>query len=129
VPSCILTPQAIEGPYYFDTKMRRTDITEGHSGAPLRPRFVVMEASSCRPIAGARVDVWHASADGRYSGYTCQGDDHTIDTTDATFMRGTQLADSRGEAGFKTVYPGWYAGRTAHIHFKVFTDRKNVLTG
>jgi protocatechuate 3,4-dioxygenase beta subunit len=129
VPSCILTPQAIEGPYYFDAKMQRTDITEGHPGAPLRLRFVVMEASSCRPIAGARVDVWHAGADGRYSGYTGQGDDHTIDTTGANFMRGTQLADSRGEARFKTVYPGWYEGRTAHIHFKVFTERKNVLTG
>jgi protocatechuate 3,4-dioxygenase beta subunit len=39
------------------------------------------------------VDVWHASADGRYSGYTGQGDHHTIDTTGATYMGGTQLAD------------------------------------
>jgi protocatechuate 3,4-dioxygenase beta subunit len=39
------------------------------------------------------VDVWHASADGCYSGYTGQGDHHTIDTMGATYMGGTQLAD------------------------------------
>jgi protocatechuate 3,4-dioxygenase beta subunit len=128
-PSCILTPQAVEGPYYFDAKMQRTDITEKHPGVPLRLRFVVMEASSCRPIAGARVDVWHTRADGLYSGYRGQGDDHATDTTGGTFMRGTQFADAHGEVGFRTVYPGWYEGRTTHIHFKVFTDEKTVLTG
>jgi protocatechuate 3,4-dioxygenase beta subunit len=128
-PNCILTPQAVEGPYYFDAKMQRTDITEKHPGVPLRLRFVVMEASSCRPIAGARVDVWHTRADGLYSGYRGQGDDHATDTTGGTFMRGTQFADARGEVGFRTVYPGWYEGRTTHIHFKVFTDEKTVLTG
>ncbi len=128
-PSCVLTPQAVEGPYYFDAKMRRDDITEGHPGAPLRLRFIVMEAGSCKPLAGARVDVWHARADGFYSGYRGQGDDHAIDTSGGTFMRGTQFAGPRGEVSFRTVYPGWYEGRTAHIHFKVFTDEKSVLTG
>jgi protocatechuate 3,4-dioxygenase beta subunit len=128
-PSCILTPQAVEGPYYFDAKMERADITEGHPGAPLRLRFIVMEAGACKPIAGARVDVWHTRADGLYSGYRGQGDNHAVDTTGGTFMRGTQFADARGEVLFRTVYPGWYEGRTTHIHFKVFTDQNNVLTG
>jgi protocatechuate 3,4-dioxygenase beta subunit len=128
-PSCILTPQADAGPYYFDAKMRREDITEGHPGAPLQLRFVVLQAGSCKPLAGARVDVWHARADGFYSGYRGQGDDHTTDTSGGTFMRGTQFAGPRGEVSFRTVYPGWYEGRTAHIHFKVFTDEKSVLTG
>ena len=43
-------------------------------------------------------------------------------------MRGTQESDAQGEARFHTVYPGWYIGRTPHIHFKVFTDERNVLT-
>jgi protocatechuate 3,4-dioxygenase beta subunit len=128
-PSCILTPEAVEGPYYFDAKMRREDITEGHPGAPLRLRFTVLEAGSCKPLTGARVDVWHARADGFYSGYRGQGDDHAIDTSGGTFMRGTQFAGARGEVSFRTVYPGWYEGRTAHVHFKVFTDQRSVLTG
>lgn len=88
-----------------------------------------MDVATCRPLSGARVDIWHARADGLYSGYQGQGDDHAIDTTGGTFMRGTQIADSQGEVSFRTVYPGWYEGRTAHVHFKVFTDEKNVLTG
>jgi protocatechuate 3,4-dioxygenase beta subunit len=40
--------------------------------------------------------------------------------TDATrFLRGIQLSDKRGMVEFGTLYPGWYAGRTIHIHLKV----------
>jgi hypothetical protein len=35
------------------------------------------------------------------------------------FLRGFQVTDSTGLAKFVTVYPGWYQGRTVHIHFKV----------
>jgi protocatechuate 3,4-dioxygenase beta subunit len=36
-------------------------------------------------------------------------------------LRGYQLTDARGEAKFLTIYPGWYQGRTVHIHVKVRT--------
>jgi protocatechuate 3,4-dioxygenase beta subunit len=39
------------------------------------------------------------------------------------------LADSGGWSTFNTIYPGWYAGRATHIHFKVFLDEHTVLTG
>jgi protocatechuate 3,4-dioxygenase beta subunit len=29
---------------------------------------------------------------------------------------------------FKTIYPGWYVGRTVHIHAKVHLDKRTVLT-
>src|SRR5207247_7448936 len=128
-PACVLTPAATPGPFYFDPKLQRADITEGHPGAPLRMRFIVMDAANCTPIAGARVDVWHTRADGYYSGYPGQGDRRNVDTSGGTFMRGTQLADARGEATFRSVYPGWYAGRTVHVHFKIFIDDKDMLTG
>jgi protocatechuate 3,4-dioxygenase beta subunit len=127
--ACILTPAAIPGPYYFDPKLERADITEGHPGAPLRLSFLVMNAADCTPLSGARIDVWHARADGYYSGYRGQGDKHNVDTSGGTFMRGTQIADARGEASFRTVYPGWYEGRTVHVHFKIFVDDRNMLTG
>jgi protocatechuate 3,4-dioxygenase beta subunit len=44
-------------------------------------------------------------------------------------MRGTQFADDNGVVEFQTVYPGWYRGRTTHIHFKVFLSETEVLTG
>ena len=126
--SCIATPQAVAGPYYFDPKLSRVDITEGHPGVPLRIRLVAVDTATCQPLKGARIDIWHARADGFYSGYRGQGDNHKIDTSGGTFMRGTQQTDAQGEASFHTVYPGWYIGRTPHIHFKVFTDERNVLT-
>ena len=126
--SCIATPQAVAGPYYFDPKLSRADITEGNPGVPLRIRLAMIDTATCQPLKGARVDIWHARADGFYSGYRGQGDSHKIDTSGGTFMRGTQETNTNGEAVFHTVYPGWYIGRTPHIHFKVFTDERNVLT-
>ena len=128
-PACTLTPAAIPGPFYFDPKLLRADIAEGHPGAPLRLRLIVMDVATCLPVSGARVDVWHTRADGFYSGYPGQGDNHRIDTTGATFMRGTQIADARGEVRFRSLYPGWYGGRTTHVHFKIFIDDKDMLTG
>ena len=44
-------------------------------------------------IPGARVDIWHADAQGIYSGYEGQGDARNLDTTGQSFLRGTQVAD------------------------------------
>jgi protocatechuate 3,4-dioxygenase beta subunit len=128
-PACLLTPASVAGPFYFDPKLERADITEGHPGAPLRMRFMVMDATTCIPVPRARVDVWHTRADGFYSGYPGQGDNRRTDTTGGTFMRGTQFADARGETEFRSVYPGWYRGRTTHVHFKIFIDDRDMLTG
>jgi protocatechuate 3,4-dioxygenase beta subunit len=126
---CLLTPQAEEGPFYLDPKLVRIDITEDRGGTPLDLRLRVIESGPCRPLAGARVDIWHCDAQGLYSGYPDQSDGHNIDESGQTFLRGTQMTDNAGWVRFETIYPGWYDGRTTHIHFKVYLDQKNVLTG
>jgi protocatechuate 3,4-dioxygenase beta subunit len=123
---CVIIPEVTEGPYYFDPALLRADITEGRPGLPTKLRLQVVDAL-CQPMADARVDVWHCDATGVYSGYANQTD--SVDTTGETFMRGTQMTAADGVAEFDTVYPGWYRGRTTHIHFKVFLDETNVLTG
>lgn len=123
---CVIVPEVTEGPYYFDPALVRRDITEGRPGLPTLVRLQVVDAA-CQPIGGARVDIWHADATGVYSGYARQTGG--TDTTGETFMRGTQTSDDSGVVEFQTVYPGWYPGRTPHIHFKVFLDEANVLTG
>jgi len=40
------------------------------------------------------------------------------------FLRGVQLADLQGIVEFTTLYPGWYEGRTIHIHLKVHLGGK-----
>lgn len=125
---CALMPEVTEGPYYIDPGLVRADIREGRPGLPLRMRMQVVDPS-CQPIPGARVDVWQCDAQGNYSGFAGQGSDRVDNTAGQTFLRGTQMAGPDGVATFRTIYPGWYRGRTAHVHFKVFLDRRNVLTG
>ena len=125
---CILTPEAVEGPFYFDPKLVRVDITEGREGAPLALALQVVSATDCAAIKGVRVDLWHADGLGMYSGYRGQGDDG-VSTRGQTFLRGTQFTDADGQARFATIYPGWYPGRTPHIHFKVLLDAKSLVTG
>jgi protocatechuate 3,4-dioxygenase beta subunit len=125
---CMLTPEATEGPYYIDPKLVRADVTEGRPGVPTELQLQVVDAM-CRPLANARVDIWHCDAAGFYSGYPGQGDDGRASTVGAVFMRGTLMTDPNGIAAFRTVYPGWYRGRTTHIHFKVFLSARTILTG
>jgi protocatechuate 3,4-dioxygenase beta subunit len=122
----VLTPAQTAGPFYFDPELLRRDITEGYPGAPLTLRLQVVDAGSCAPIRDAVVDVWHADAAGRYSGYPNQLGG--VDTRGRTFLRGLQVTDAGGAAEFATIYPGWYPGRTTHIHFKVHVDDQTYLT-
>ena len=125
---CLLTPEADEGPFYFDPKLKREDITERRKGVPLKLLLQIVKAGSCAPIADARIDVWHADAFGKYSGYSGQSDSGNVSTKGQSFLRGTQFTDAAGLVRFTTIYPGWYEGRTPHIHVKIFLAEKTVLT-
>lgn len=127
--SCVLFPQAVEGPFYFDPKLIRSDISEGRPGVPLQVTLRVIESGVCTPIVNARVEIWHADARGLYSGYTGQGATRDVSTKGESFLRGTQMTDANGVAAFRSVYPGWYPGRTPHIHVKVLLDDKTLVTG
>ena len=120
--TCILQPELTEGPYYIDDAKLRRNITEGKAGAKLMLRLTVVDASTCKPIRGAAVDVWHADAGGVYSGFGAGA-------SSQTFLRGVQRTDANGLAVFQTIYPGWYPGRAVHIHVKVHVGGNVVHTG
>lgn len=44
------------------------------------------------------------------------------------FLRGSQVANDRGEVEFLTIYPGWYAPRAVHVHLKVHLGGNELLT-
>src|SRR5436190_23021106 len=119
---CVLTPEQTEGPYYIANERVRRNVTDGRSGTQLNLRLRVVDAATCRPIKGAAVDIWHADAAGVYSGFG-EG------AANRTAMRGVQRTDAKGLAIFRTVYPGWYQGRTVHIHVKVHIGGNVVHTG
>ena len=121
VVSCVLAPEQTEGPYYVPSAKIRRDVTEGKRGTLLMLRLTVVDASTCKAIKGASVDIWHCDASGVYSGV--QGSQGT------TFLRAIQKTDAKGVATFKTIYPGYYPGRTVHIHVKVHLGGNVVHTG
>ncbi len=120
--SCVLTPELTEGPYYLAGEKLRRDIREDHPGTPLGLRLRVLNAATCKPIKGAAVDIWHADAAGNYSGFGNGGGSRT-------FLRGIQKTNATGLALFTTIYPGWYPGRTVHIHVKVHAGGSVLHTG
>ena len=95
-----------------------------HQGRP--PRHAADAAlhrrrrSTCRRIQGAAVEIWHADAAGVYSG---------VSGNSGNFLRGIQRTNATGVARFETIFPGWYRGRTPHIHMKVFVSGDEVHTG
>src|ERR1051326_5332513 len=46
---CFLTPQSIEGPFYLDPLLVRTQIAEGRAGVPLRVDLRVIDGANCKP--------------------------------------------------------------------------------
>jgi protocatechuate 3,4-dioxygenase beta subunit len=127
IPACIVQPEMTEGPYFVDEMLNRADIriepTDDSisEGIQLRLVFRISEiGTACTRLEGAQVDVWHCDALGVYSGV--QDMNALFDTSGKTFLRGYQITDEDGKAEFITIYPGWYQGRTPHIHFKIRTD-------
>jgi protocatechuate 3,4-dioxygenase beta subunit len=122
---CVVRPELTLGPYFVDEQLERSDIRSEPSdgsvkeGVPLTLTINVLDVanSSCTPIEGAPVDIWHCDALGVYSGVSDQG----FDTTGQKFLRGYQLTDATGKVQFLTIYPGWYSGRAVHIHFMIRT--------
>lgn len=121
--SCLILPQQTEGPYFVDERLNRSDIRfdpstgEVTPGIPLQLTIHVMgvHGTTCQPLAGAIVDLWHCDAMGFYSDVR----DPWFNTIGRKFLRGYQMTDSNGEVRFMTIYPGWYPGRTVHLHIKI----------
>jgi catechol 1,2-dioxygenase len=127
------TKGSIEGPYYLPDQVRLPSV----ASLPARPDETgdrLVFAGQVRdldgaPLAGAEVDIWHADADGYYSGFA----PHLPDGN----LRGVVIADDEGRFEISTVLPapyqiptdgptgklitaaGWHPWRPAHLHLMV----------
>jgi uncharacterized protein (TIGR03437 family) len=112
-----------EGPYWVEENLNRSDIRTDPSDGTIRPgvllalsiNLVNESGSTCVPLAGAKVDIWHCDAGGIYS------DEAANNSKGRKFLRGYQVSDDNGQVNFVTIYPGWYSGRTVHIHVRIRT--------
>jgi protocatechuate 3,4-dioxygenase beta subunit len=125
--TCLLAPEQTEGPFYIDVGLERRDVTEGLGGHPLRLGIRVVDGE-CNALPGAVVDVWHCDVDGDYSAFSDGAGSSDDAGEGTTFLRGSQVADADGIVEFATIYPGWYRGRTVHVHTKVRLNDAEVLT-
>src|SRR5262245_47341718 len=122
---CILTPEAVEGPFYFDPKLVRADITERRRGAPLALTLQVASVKDCARLKGASIS-------GTPTVRACIP---VIAAKAAAESRPVERASCAARNSlmptvrFATIYPGWYPGRTPHIHFKVLLDAASLVTG
>lgn len=116
-----------QGPYYRGVAAVRCDIAEDRVGAPLQLGVRLM-GDGVAPLGGVAVEVWQCDALGRYSGFPPPDPSVVVTAATApradylpgeTFLRGRQMADVAGMVEFDTIYPGWYPGRTVHVHIVV----------
>lgn len=131
--ACALTCAMTVGPCYSSQSEMIQDISYGKSGLPLRMVLQIVN-ESCQPVAGALVDVWHTGPGGVYSGNDavnenvafCTGND--ADYTSHVYFRGKQVSDANGLVSFDTCFPGWYSGRTIHIHMTISVGGQAYVT-
>jgi catechol 1,2-dioxygenase len=111
----------LEAPYELPRR-------EHEPGEPLTLTGRVTDADG-RPLAGAVLDVWHADADGYYSGFHPD--------LPAGILRGKVVADEEGRYTVRTILPApytiphdgptgamvaacdWHPWRPAHVHLIV----------
>jgi len=150
----VLTPEGEEGPYYIHEPLIRQDVSDGMTGVPLTLDIGVMDVTTCTVIENAMVDIWSCNATGIYSGFIESESSNTggstsgggggpggapgggggssVATDQKTFGRGAYPTDSEGLVEFQTVFPGFYSGRTVHIHTVVlinYTTNANGTVG
>jgi protocatechuate 3,4-dioxygenase beta subunit len=109
------TARQTEGPFFKPSSPERADFIEpGSRARPVELSGQVL-TRSCRPVARALVDVWHADERGAYD--------------NAGFRyRGHLFTDAEGRYRFRTIVPAVYPGRTRHYHVKVQAPSQPVLT-
>ena len=105
-PGCPPTVPDALGPFGRGMPPVRASIGKGHVLTG-----VVVSSLNCRPIRGARVELWQANAKGVY----------------VRALSGTVITDRNGRFRFQGPYPALYEGTPPHIHLRVITPAHEVL--
>ena len=110
-----LTEAQTEGPFFKTKTPLRASLVEAGSRAPTLVVGGQVLSRSCKPVAHALLDFWHADEEGEYDNRGFR-------------YRGHQFTDAGGRYRLVTNVPAEYPGRARHIHVKVQAPGKRVLT-
>lgn len=117
---CLLAPENVWGPFFADHEAYRQDIRENQQGVYQRLALQIIDVTTCKPLKGARVDVWQANATGSYAREAREGPLQE----NVHWLTGAQSTSSWGTADFDTIFPGHYGGRAVHTHLAVRPNEK-----
>lgn len=104
--SCRATPSDAAGPFGRGEPPVRSKIGSGHVLTG-----VVLSALDCRPIRGARVQLWQAGKNGNYT----------------NAGSATVITNKAGRFRFEGPYPPSYRGVPPHIHLRVHANSYEEL--
>ncbi|KAG8840891.1 hypothetical protein FRB91_005547 [Serendipita sp. 411] len=138
--TCIAAPEVTEGPYYLRNELIRTDLREGQAGTSLYLDIGVLDITTCKPATNVFVEIWACSAQGVYSAFSQTGGSggggggggggmSSGKTDNNNFLRGGYTTNANGVVELLTIYPGFYTGRTVHIHTMVHQNVKTSTNG
>jgi protocatechuate 3,4-dioxygenase, beta subunit len=123
------TPAQTEGPFYpvqlpadSDADLLRNGPLRYGRGQPATVAGSITDLDG-RPLAGVQVEIWQCDDAGHYHH---PGDGGQADPAFQGF--GRVQADAQGRWRFRTIRPVAYSGRTPHIHVKVRSGPRELLT-
>ena len=128
----IKTPADYEGPFYPVTQQQDIDNdliqVKGQTGVAagdILNLSGMAVSTGGKPRAGVIIEIWQTDPQGRYK----HPGDSTPGERDPHFQYwGAAITDTDGTFFFRTLIPGAYNPRPAHIHYKVLQDGKTILT-
>ncbi len=121
------TPRDYTGPFYpKGPRNPKNDLIVGEPRAEILHLSGRVLAPNGSPHPGVLVDIWQTDPNGRYKHPRDREQDNLMD---GFLYWGEALTDAEARFRFRTYVPGRYAARPAqHIHYKVWQDRKELLT-
>ena len=115
------TENSVLGPFYVDPRPsfeNGADISGGVKGEPMFFSARVLDTEG-RPVAGAKVDIWHADGDGGY--------DILMDGVEAA-MRGLFRSDAQGRVWFTSILAESYPiPDDGTVGMLLHTARRNIM--
>lgn len=128
------TPSAAEGPFYPQRSMLKDDADNDlvkiagqlneAGGEIIWLKGQVFDKSG-KALSGLRVEIWQCDMSGVY---LHTGDSRSGEHDNAFQGFGHDITDHNGQYQFRTIKPAKYPGRTPHIHVKICTEDKELLT-
>ena len=128
----IRTPWQGEGPFYPDRFPEDTDndlVKNGELSVEAGGKILILNGIlvnlDSQPVNGVSIEIWQTDKNGVY----LHSGSFARDIMDNQFQGfGRTKTDRNGRFFFRTIVPTAYPGRTPHIHMKLWSGGKTVLT-